>query len=173
MEEELEECMSQKVLSMAQGVEAACILFSLNTEQAQVDQLAANIAEDGLNVNDIKLFRLEWYGFVHAAIVAGLMVHAPNSVLVEYLRSTSALLKEHGIPRSEAKNFVDTHFAPYMEMLGKQEQQSCPAHFFKVIFGIDSLQQVEPRALALVSATMAMLLSSVADKFEQYQIESE
>ncbi len=165
--------MSKKVLSRAQGVEAACILFTLNTERTQVDQLAANIAESGLEINDSGFFRREWYGFVHAAVVAGLMVHAPNAVLVDYLRSTSALLKEHGIPKSEAKHFVDTHFSPYMEMLGKGEQQNCPRQFFKALFNIESLEQVPARALALVSATMAMLLSAVTDKFEQYQIESD
>ncbi len=165
--------MAKKVLSRAQGVEAACILFSLNTDRAQVDQLATNINESGLQISDGELFRKEWYGFVHAAIVAGLMVHAPNSVLVDYLRSTSSLLKEHGIPKNDAKSFVDTHFAPYMEMLGKQEQQSCPEYFFKAVFGIESQLQVPARALALVSATMAMLLSAIADKLEQYQIESD
>ncbi len=162
-----------KNLSRSQGVEAACILFSLNTKRDQVQELASNIEESGLLVKDKELFCREWYGFVHAAIVAGLMVHAPNSVLVDYLRCTSALLKEHGIAKSEAKNFVDTHFAPYMEMLGKEEQQKCPSQFFKAVFGAHDLQQVPPRALALVSATMAMLLSAITDKLEQYQILSD
>ncbi len=163
----------KKTLSRAQGVEAACILFSLNTERSQVEQLANNIKESELLINDSEFFFREWYGFVHAAIVAGLMVHAPNSVLVDYLRSTSNLLKTHGIAKSEAKKFVDTHFAPYMEMLGKEEQQKCPSHFFKAVFNIQVLHQVPPRALALMSATMAMLLSAIADKLEQYDIESD
>ncbi len=162
-----------KILSRSKGVEAACILFSLNTKCEQVEQLALNIEESGLKVKNKDYFYQEWYGFVHAAIVAGLMVNAPNSVLVDYLRCTTSLLKEHGIAKSEAKKFVDTHFASYMEMLGKEEQQKCPSQFFKAVFGLENLQQVPPRALALVSATMAMLLSVVADKLEQYQILSD
>ncbi len=162
-----------KTLSRAQGVEAACILFSLNTKLEQVKQLLTNIEENGLKVPDEDFFYKEWYGFVHAAIVAGLMVHAPNSVLVDYLRSTTNLLKEHNIAKNEAKHFVDTHFAPYMEMLGKEEQQKCPSQFFNAIFGIEDLTKLPPRAVALVSATMAMLLSAVTDKLEQYQIESD
>ncbi len=163
----------KKHLSLSQGVEAACILFSLNTEHNQVKQFTANIKETGLNVKDMNFLYREWYGFVHAAIVAGLMVHAPNSVLVEYLRCTTKLLKTHGIDKKEAKLFVDTHFAPYMEMLGKDEKQNCPKHFFKATVGADNLQDVPPRALALVSATMAMLLSAIADKLEQYDISHE
>ncbi len=165
--------MSQKKLSKIQGVEAACILFSLNTESSQVNQLLQNITEDGLKVNNADNFRREWYGFVHAAVVAGLMVHAPNSVLVDYLRSTSTILKEHGIEKSETKDFVDKNFAPYMEMLGKQEQQNCPQYFFKVLFNVDNLEQAPPRAVALMSATMAMVLSAIADKLEQYHIQSD
>ncbi len=162
--------MSPRKLSRAQAVDAACILFSLNTEIEQIQSLIAQMESCGL-VSSHELFQREWFGFVHAAIVTSLMVHAPNSVLVDYLRSTRTLLSSRHIPKEEAKAFVDTHFAHYMEILGKEEQKHCPQFFFKKVYDIENIEDVPSRALALISATMAMLISSVTDKIEQYDIQ--
>ncbi len=167
--------MPTKKLGKAQAVDAACILFSLNTEPDQVLKMIEQMEKDGFAPLSIsrELFCREWYGFVHATIVANLMVHAPNSVLVDYLRTTSALLKTRNIPKDEAKNFVDTHFAPYMELVGKEEQKACPEQFFKAVCNIQSLDAVPPRALAFLSGTMALVMSAVTDKLEQYEILAE
>ncbi len=159
-----------KKLSRTQAVDAACILFSLNTEPEQLEKLAKQMEQCGL-FDTKHIFQREWFGFVHAAIVAQLMVHAPNSVLVDYLRHTTALLKNRHIPKEDAKDFVDTHFSHYMEILGKEEQKNCPKFFFQKVYALDELKDVPPKALALISGTMAMLLSSVADKMERYDIQ--
>ncbi len=164
--------MPPRKLPRPQAVDAACILFSLNTEPEQLRKMIEQMEKEDFAEKSIQreLFYKEWYGFVHAVVVTSLMVHAPNSVLVDYLRQTSSLLKTRNIPKEDAKFFVDTHFAPYMELVGKAEQKECPKLFFKQVCGIDDLEQVPPRALALVSGTMALVMSAVADKLEQYEI---
>ncbi len=164
--------MRPKKLARSQAVDAACILFSLNTDYNQVIKMIEQLERDGFKPKSINrdLFCKEWYGFVHAALVASLMVNAPNSVLVEYLRNTSALLKKCNIPKSEAKHFVDTHFSPYMELVGQGAQKQCPKRFFQVVCSINELENVPNRALAFISGTMALVMSAVADKLEQYEI---
>ncbi len=167
--------MKKKKLPLAQAVDAACILFSLNTEPAQLVKMIDQMENDSFAPHSIdrNLFCREWYGFVHATLVSSLMLHAPNSVLVAYLRSTTSLLKKRNIPKEQAKNFVDTHFAPYMELVGKEEQNKCPKQFFNAVFHIDEMEKIPPRALALISGTMALVLSAVRDKIEQYEILAE
>ncbi len=164
--------MRKKKLQKKQAVDAACILFSLNTEPHQVLNLLEHLEKDGFAPQSIDrdLFCLEWYGFVHAAIVAGLMVHAPNSVLVEYLRNTTSLVKTRPISEEAAQDFVDKHFSPYMELVGKAEQQGCPQHFFAATCGMTQVEDVPPRALAFIAGTMAMVMGAVTDKLEQYEI---
>ncbi len=164
--------MPPRKLPRPQAVDAACILFSLNTEPDQVLTMIEQMEKQGFapDTIDRELFCREWYGFVHATLVASLMVHAPNSVLVDYLRQTSNLLKTRNIPKEEAKKFVDEHFAAYMELVGKAEQKECPKHFFHKVCGIAELEQVPPRALALLSGTMALVMGAVADKLENYEI---
>lgn len=83
----------------------------------------------------------EWLAFVHAVVTAGLMQHAPNSVLAGYLRETGNLLRaaETDAP-AESNNaatagtlaqadFVDGPFAAYMALLGHGEQAGCPELF--------------------------------------------
>ncbi len=164
--------MMKKKLPLSQAVDAACILFSLNTEPEQLVNMVDQMEKDGFTPHSIdrNLFCKEWYGFVHATLAASLMVHAPNSVLVAYLRNTTSLLKTRNVPKDQAKNFVDTHFAPYMELVGKEEQRKCPQQFFKAVCGIHDVDKIPPRALAFISATMALVLSAVADKLEQYEL---
>ncbi len=163
--------MTVKTLSKDRAVEAACILFELNTDPQQIMRMAteAGLMEQGI---DKDILCRQWYAFVHAAVVAGLMVHAPNSVLVDYLRSTSALLKKHGIPKKDVKSFVDNDFSPYMELLGKEEQQQCPQIFFQKVCHSENMQAVPSHTLACVAGTMALLLSTIADKLEQYDMQS-
>ncbi len=164
--------MPLRKLRKAQAVDAACILFSLNTEPDQILKMIEQMEKNDFAPQSLnrELFCREWYGFVHASIVAGLMVNAPNSVLVEYLRTTASLLNTRNIPAEEAKNFVDIHFSPYMDLVGKEEQKSCPQHFFATVCGIEKLEDVPPRAAAFISGTMALVMSAVADKMEQYEI---
>ena len=87
--------MSRKQLGAAQGIEAACILFQLNSKTADILRLAENAGLPSVFIHGLERTRLcaEWRAFVHAAVTAGLMQHAPNSVLVGYLRQTGHLLR--------------------------------------------------------------------------------
>ncbi len=165
--------MTQKTWSRAQAVEGASILFYINTEREQVLQLAKQLEDMGLKCGrkGEELFCRQWYAFVHASVVSRLMVCAPNSVLVDYLRQTTTLLGHRGIPKAEAKAYVDTYFSPYMDVIARQEPTQCPQLFLKGVYGIEDLQGAPAKAVALLSGTMAMLLSAVADKLDQYDIQ--
>ena len=86
---------AKKQLTAAQGMDAACILFELNSKREHIVNLAfgAEIPEACLTEpGALPDFCAEWRAFVHATVTAGLMQHAPNSVLVGYLRRTGELL---------------------------------------------------------------------------------
>ena len=163
--------MSKKKLSLKQGVDAACILFTLNSEKEQVLNLLVQMEKDSFSPNSIdkELFCFEWYAFVHAAVVAGLMVHAPNITLVEYLRQTSSLLQTKGIAIAKTQNFVDQHFTPYIELVGMEDQKLCPERFFQMVCKINKIENIPKKALALISATMALVMSAIADKMDKYE----
>ena len=83
-----------KTLTPEQAVQAACILFEINTREQDLMEMAdrAGIPHDGETSR--KALVREWYGFVHAAVVYGLMAQASNQVMAEYLRSTRTLLSQ-------------------------------------------------------------------------------
>lgn len=164
----------RKVLSLAQGVEAGRILFEINTNAAQVLHLAR---EAGLPLcadqDAERLLCLQWYGFVHAAVVAALMVHAPSIAVATYLRGTTALLTAHSLPPEACESFIDTVFSPYMEALAQEKPDQCPAIFFRQACHIPQLENAPPRAVAMISGAMALVISAVNDKLEQYEILSD
>ncbi|MDD4701073.1 MAG: serine/threonine protein kinase [Desulfovibrio sp.] len=86
--------MSKKQLSAAQGIEAACILFSINTEAEGMVRLAHSVQLPPVYLEGTGAicFCSEWRAFTHAVVTAGLMQYAPNSVLMGYLRQTGNLL---------------------------------------------------------------------------------
>lgn len=164
----------RKELTLAQGVEAARILFEINTDPAQVLHLAQ---EAGLphcaDQAAERVLCLQWYGFVHAAVVAGLMVHAPSIAVAQYLRGTASLLTARGLPPEACENFIDTVFSPYMALLAQEKPAQCPAVFFRHVCLMARLEDAPARTVAMISATMAMVISAVADKLEHYTILSE
>lgn len=164
----------RKELSLAQGVEAARILFDINTDTTQLLRLAK---EAGLphcaDQAAERVLCLQWYGFVHAAVVAGLMVHAPSIAVAQYLRETTSLLTARGLSPEACDNFIDTVFSPYMELLAQEKPEQCPAVFFRHVCQVERLEDVHARTVAMISATMAMVISAVADKLEHYHILAE
>lgn len=164
----------RKELSLAQGVEAARILFDINTDPAQVLHLAR---ESGLpqcaDQAAERVLCLNWYGFVHAAVVAVLMVHAPSIAVAQYLRGSTDMLMARGLPQEACDNFIDTVFSPYMELLAQEKPEQCPAVFFRHVCHVERLEDAPPRSVAMISATMAMVISAVADKLEHYDIRAE
>ena len=170
---------AKKQLTAAQGMDAACILFELNSKREHIVNLAfgAEIPEACLT---------EWRAFVHATVTAGLMQHAPNSVLVGYLRRTGELLaataKAEGaslhtqaVPVSEdsLNAFVDGPFAAYMPLLAQEKQHQCPVLFCRRL-GYDEDSRITPEILkkiqARLAAVMALVITAIWDKLDQYEI---
>ena len=196
--------MSKKQLSAAQGIEAACILFSINTDAEGMVRLAhsAQLPSVYLEGTGAICFCSEWRAFTHAVVTAGLMQYAPNSVLMGYLRQTGNLLqnaeaqsadqvkpvnqkapsasesasaeKTDGLP-SGLEAFVDGPFAQYMPLLAQSEQSQCPELFCQRL-AVETARvrgeasPLDDQSKARLAAVMAMLISAVWDKLEQYEI---
>ena len=148
----------KKPLSAAQGLQAAHILFELNTGAEEILRMAQRSGLPEVFWGGPLAPNLceEWRAFVHAVVTAGLMQHAPNSVLVAYLRDT------------------------YMPLLAHERQKECPLLFFRRLgltedgdlfdlMTADALAKAEAR----IAAVMAMLISAVQDKLEGYDIAAE
>lgn len=166
----------KKIINRTQGVEAAAILFALNTEPDDVLRLAgeADLLHGDAKESLGKALCMQWYGFVHAAVVAGLMVYAPNIVVASYLRHTRYLLKGiKGQDDAACDHFIDHIFTPYMELLVSERQKECPALFFRHVCGAQSLEGVPARAAVIISGAMAMTLGTIFDTLEQYEILAE
>lgn len=178
----------KKPLSAAQGREAAHILFELNTGAGEILRMAqrSGLPEAFWGGPLAPTLCEEWRAFVHAVITAGLMQHAPNSVLVAYLRDTGSLLEQaeghtDAAPQTvRLEDFVDGPFSAYMPLLAQERQKECPLLFFRRLgltddgdlcdlMDADSLA----RAQARIAAVMAMLISAVQDKLESYDISAE
>ncbi len=190
--------MSKKQLSAAQGVEAACILFAINTDAEGMVRLAhtALLPPAYLEGPGAICFCAEWRAFTHAVITAGLMQHAPNSVLMAYLRQTGNLLNQASAPLREESGpladtaqaaekqqptapegleaFVDGPFAGYMPLLAQGQQARCPDLFCQRLASETARVKGEAsppddQSKARLAATMAMLVSAVWDKLENYE----
>ncbi|WP_297827542.1 serine/threonine protein kinase [uncultured Desulfovibrio sp.] len=179
--------MSRKQLCAAQGIEAACILFQLNSKTADILRLAQNAGLPPVFTTGAERARLcaEWRAFVHAAVTAGLMQHAPNSVLVGYLRQTGPLLRAAeadtpggcALPESQQPaqtDFVDGPFASYMALLGHGEQAGCPSLFCRRLAdaapGLAAHLAQDTRVQARLAAVMALVISAIWDKLEDFEI---
>ncbi len=157
----------KRSLSVAQAVEAGVILFSLNTGLEDVLSLAAQAHLPCASEDERQRLFWEWRAFVHAAVLYGLMVQAPNVVVVAYLRSTQDTLKRLGYTQEEANDFVDGPFRAYSDPLVRTKTQECPAVFFRRLLN-KNLEEMPSNTVATISGVMAMILSAVLDKLEQY-----
>ena len=174
---------AKKQLTAAQGMDAACILFELNSKREHIAEIPeACLTEPGA----LPDFCAEWRAFVHATVTAGLMQHAPNTVLVGYLRRTGELLtataKAEGaslhtqaVPVTEdsLNAFVDGPFAAYMPLLAQEKQHQCPVLFCRRL-GYDEDSRITPEILkkiqARLAAVMALVITAIWDKLDQYEI---
>jgi hypothetical protein len=162
----------KKVLSLAQGVQAACILFALNTEHAGIIKLAMAAGMDDVLQDQHLQAQLieEWHAFVHATVTTGLMQHAPNAAVVEYLRQTKAMLQASmHFDAARAERFVDESFAVYMDTLATEKQKQCPALFFQRLLH-KNLHELPEKTCALIASTMAMTIATISDTLEGYDI---
>lgn len=155
-------------LTLAEAVEAAGILFALNTEEKGVLAIARRAGLPCGTPEEQASLMLEWRAYVHAAVLYGLMVQAPNVVVVAYLRETQAMLSRLGYSEEEAKGFVDGAFRDYTDPMVRTQTQECPAVFFRRLLG-KPLADLPPQTVAMVSGVLAMIMSAVLDKLEQYE----
>lgn len=172
--------MSKKQLSAIQGVEAACILFQLNSKTADILRLAENAGVPPVYRSDAEKGRLcaEWRAFVHAVVAAGLMQHAPNSVLAGYLKETGGLLHAAAEPDEPALSlsdfqavqdaFVDGPFAAHMALFAHEQYAHCPALFCERL--VHGSSPLDARTQARLAAVMALVISAIWDKLEEYEI---
>ena len=158
----------KRKLTLAQAVEAAGILFELNTEPKGALSIAARAGLPCGTDGEKDAFLWEWRAYVHAAVLYGLMVQAPNVVVVEYLRATQDMLRRLGYSAEQATDFVDGAFRAYTDPMVRTQTQECPAVFFQRLLGKE-LADVPAATVALISAVMAMVMSATLDKLEQYE----
>lgn len=158
----------KKQLTVARAVEAAGILFELNSGRQGVLAMAERAELPHSAPDEEKKLLREWYAFIHAAVLYGLMVQAPNIVVVEYLRATQGMLAGKGFTPDEATAFVDDAFRAYVDPLVRTRTEECPGVFFRRLLGKE-VSEVPARQLAVVSGVMAMVLAAVLDKLEQYE----
>ncbi|MBQ2761654.1 MAG: hypothetical protein IJE96_07030 [Mailhella sp.] len=158
----------KRKLTLAQAVEAAGILFELNTEPKGALAIAARAGLPCGTDGEKDAFLWEWRAYVHAAVLYGLMVQAPNVVVVEYLRATQDMLRRLGYSAEQATDFVDGAFRAYTDPMVRTQTQECPAVFFQRLLGKE-LADVPAATVALISAVMAMVMSATLDKLEQYE----
>lgn len=180
-------------LSATEGVQAACILFALNTEEAAILRMLRHCGFPPELLQEDKAAALctEWRAFVHAAVTAALMQHAPAEVVLAYLRQTHQLLRtppadadspatvapdgqatDENAPTAELARFVDGPFAAYMPLLAQADPQACPALFYRRTGA--SLAQTDALAVqARLAAVMALLISTLNDKLDAYDIQPE
>lgn len=159
-------------LSVAEAVQAASILYELNSGREGVLGMAAQAELPCAAPAEEQALLREWRAFVHAAVLYGLMAQAPNVVVVEYLRVTQDMLHQAGYTPTEAEAFVDGAFRAYVEPLLRTRTRECPAVFFRRLLGRE-LADVPARSVVVVSGVMAMIFAAVLDKLEQYEFAAE
>lgn len=158
----------KRKLTLAQAVEAAGILFELNTAEKGALAIAAQAGLPCSSEEERAAFLWEWRAYVHAAVLYGLMVQAPNVVVIEYLRATQAMLHRLGYSPEQATEFVDGAFRAYTDPMVRTQTQECPAVFFQRMLG-KPLSEVPAQSVAMISTVMAMVMSATLDKLEQYE----
>ena len=158
----------KRKLTLAQAVEAAGILFELNTEAKGALAIAARAGLPCSSEEEQQAFLWEWRAYVHAAVLYGLMVQAPNIVVVEYLRVTQDMLRRLGYSAEQSTEFVDGAFRAYTDPMVRTQTQECPAVFFLRLLD-KPIAEVPAPTVAMISAVMAMVMSATLDKMEQYE----
>ena len=122
----------KKILSPEQAVQAACILFELNTREQDLLEMAQRAGVPCGDDASRRALTREWYGFVHAAVVYGLMAQASNQVMAEYLRSTRTLLSQMaGYTPEQIESFIDDTFSSYIRLMAQNQQKQCPSLFYQ------------------------------------------
>ena len=154
-------------LSLAEAVDAGRFLFEINSAEEGVLALMrqAGLACDAPEER-ARLLE-EWRAYVHASVLAAFMECAPNAVWLEYERATQPMLRRLGYGKEQGEAFVDGPLKAYAELLFSGRAKECPALFFLRAAG-KQMRDMPPRCAAVLAGAMAMLLSALIDRLEQY-----
>ena len=160
----------KKILSPEQAVQAACILFELNTREQDLLEMAPRAGVPCGDDASRRALTREWYGFVHAAVVNGLMAQASNQVMAEYLRSTRTLLSQMaGYTPEQIESFIDDTFSSYIRLMAQNQQKQCPSLFYQRLVGEGALETLPKERVAFLSGMMAITMCAILDKLGQYE----
>ena len=152
----------KKILSPEQAVQAACILFELNTREQDLLEMAQRAGVPCGDDASRRALTREWYGFVHAAVVYGLMA--------EYLRSTRTLLSQMaGYTPEQIESFIDDTFSSYIRLMAQNQQKQCPSLFYQRLVGEGALETLPKERVAFLSGMMAITMCAILDKLGQYE----
>ena len=165
-----------KKLSKEEAVQAAVILFELNTKREELLDLLerAGIPCDDAHAALRETAIEQWYGFVHAAIVYALMNQAPNAIVAEYLRSTRILLQTiAGYSEDHLEQFIDTTFSGYVRLMAQDKQKESPVLFYKQVLGGNPVEELPVERVAFLSGMMAITMCAILDKLEKYTFDVE
>ena len=155
----------KKILSPEQAVQAACILFELNTREQDLLEMAQRAGVPCGDDASRRALTREWYGFVHAAVVYGLMAQASNQVMAEYLRSTRTLLSQMaGYTPEQIESFIDDTFSSYIRLMAQNQQKQCPSLFYQRLVGEGALETLPKERVAFLSGMMAITMCAILDK---------
>ena len=153
-----------------QAVQAACILFELNTREQDLLEMAQRAGVPCGDDASRRALTREWYGFVHAAVVYGLMAQASNQVMAEYLRSTRTLLSQMaGYTPEQIESFIDDTFSSYIRLMAQNQQKQCPSLFYQRLVGEGALETLPKERVAFLSGMMAITMCAILDKLGQYE----
>ncbi len=160
----------KRLLTPEEAVRAACILFELNTGEQDLLDMAGRAGIPCAEEAERKALVREWYGFVHASVVYGLMAQASNQVMAEYLRCTRTLLAQTaGYTPEQIESFIDETFSGYIRLMAQNQQKECPALFFRRLVGEGSLEKLPKERVAFLSGMMAITICAILDKLGQYE----
>ena len=151
----------KKILSPEQAVQAACILFELNTREQDLLEMAQRA---GVPCGDDASRR------ALTAVVYGLMAQASNQVMAEYLRSTRTLLSQMaGYTPEQIESFIDDTFSSYIRLMAQNQQKQCPSLFYQRLVGEGALETLPKERVAFLSGMMAITMCAILDKLGQYE----
>ena len=138
--------------------------------QAVGDLLSGNHGLDLVQLQLILLGQVGVLGFVHAAVVYGLMAQASNQVMAEYLRSTRTLLSQMaGYTPEQIESFIDDTFSSYIRLMAQNQQKQCPSLFYQRLVGEGALETLPKERVAFLSGMMAITMCAILDKLGQYE----
>ena len=154
----------KKILSPEQAVQAACILFELNTREQDLLEMAQRAGVPCDDEASRRALTREWY------VVYGLMAQASNQVMAEYLRSTRTLLSQMaGYTPEQIESFIDDTFSSYIRLMAQNQQKQCPSLFYQRLVGEGALETLPKERVAFLSGMMAITMCAILDKLGQYE----